>query len=133
MEKKKKILFIEDERRFQEMLETVFKAEGFETFSAFNGVDGVRMAEEEKPDIILSDLVLPKKDGFNVINELKNNTNISNIPIIILTNLEENQNVEKVISSGANMYLVKANYTLDDIVAKVKDTLKINNKEKNES
>ncbi|PIR14057.1 MAG: response regulator [Parcubacteria group bacterium CG10_big_fil_rev_8_21_14_0_10_38_31] len=132
MGKKKKILFIEDERHFQEMLDTVFKAEGFETVSAFNGVDGVRMAEEEKPDIILSDLVLPKKDGFNVINELKNNPNLSDTPIIILTNLEESQNIEKVISSGAKMYLVKANYTLDDIVAKVKDTLKINNKEKNE-
>lgn len=132
MEKKKKILFIEDERHFQEMLDVVFKAEGFETFSAYNGVDGVRMAEEERPDIILSDLVLPKKDGFNVINELKNNPNISNIPIIILTNLEESQNIEKVISSGAKMYLVKSNYTLDDIVAKVKDTLKIDNKQKNE-
>ncbi len=132
MEKKKKILFIEDERHFQEMLDVVFKDEGFETFSAFNGVDGIRIAEEEKPDIILSDLVLPKKDGFNVINELKNNPNLINIPIIILTNLEESQNIEKVISSGAKMYLVKANYTLDDIVSKVKDTLKINNKQKNE-
>lgn len=129
MEKKKKILFIEDERHFQEMLDVIFKAEGFETISAYDGVDGVRMAEEEKPDIILSDLVLPKKDGFNVINELKNNPNISNIPVIILTNLEESQNIEKVISSGAKMYLVKANYTLDDIVTKVKDTLKINKQE----
>jgi len=132
MKKKKKILFIEDERHFQDMLSTIFKDEGFETFSAYNGVDGVKIAEEESPDIILCDLVLPKKDGFNVINELKNNPKLFNIPIIILTNLEENQNVEKVLSSGAKMYLVKANYTLDDIVAKVKDTLEINNNQKNE-
>lgn len=133
MEKKKKILFIEDEKRFQEILETVFKDEGFETFIASDGADGVRVAEEKRPDIILSDLVLPKKDGFNVLKEIKNNPNLSDIPILILTNLEESQNIEKVITSGAVMYLVKANYTLDDIVYKVKEVLKINDKRKNES
>ncbi len=129
MGKKKKILFIEDEKRFQEILETVFRAEGFETLAAYDGADGVRIAEEERPDIIISDLVLPKKDGFNVIKEIKNNPNISDIPVLILTNLEESQNIEKVISSGAIMYLVKANYTLDDIVSRVKEVLKINSEQ----
>ena len=84
----KKVLFIEDEMKLQKTLEKVFIGEGIELISAHDGASGLNLAEEKKPDLILLDLILPKKDGFEVLLELKENPRVSNIPVIVLTNLE---------------------------------------------
>lgn len=118
-----KILAIEDETRLQKMLEEIFKQEGFELFSSNDGVSGLKLAEEKMPDIILLDLILPKKNGFDVLKELKANPRLAKIPVIVLTNLEGAQDIEKALSLGAYTYLVKANYSLDDILKKVKEVL----------
>lgn len=118
-----KILIIEDERRFREMLTSIFSSEGFSVISASNGEDGLNIAESEAPDIILLDLILPKKDGFEVLEGLKSKDRLSKIPVIVLTNLDDNHDVQKAISLGAYTYLVKANYTLDEIVEKVKEVV----------
>lgn len=118
-----KILAIEDETRLQKMFEEIFKQEGFELFSANDGVSGLKLAEEKMPDIILLDLILPKKNGFEVLKELKDNPRLAKIPVIVLTNLEGARDIEKALSLGAHTYLVKANYSLDDILKKVKEVL----------
>lgn len=118
-----KILAIEDETRLQKMLEEIFKQEGFELFSSYDGVSGLKLAEEKMPDIILLDLILPKKNGFDVLKELKANPRLAKIPVVVLTNLEGAQDIEKALSLGASTYLVKANYSLDDILKKVKEVL----------
>ncbi|MBU2109527.1 response regulator [Patescibacteria group bacterium] len=118
-----KILAIEDETRLQKMLEEIFKQGGFELFSANDGVSGLKLAEEKMPDIILLDLILPKKNGFDVLKELKANPRLAKIPVVVLTNLEGAQDIEKALSLGAYTYLVKANYSLDDILKKVKEVL----------
>lgn len=119
----KKILFIEDEPRLQQTLQEVFKNEGFEIFSANDGETGLGLAEEKSPDLIMLDLILPKKNGFDVLKELKSNPRLSNIPVIVLTNLEGAQDIEKALSLGAYTYLVKANYSLDEILEKTREAI----------
>jgi len=120
----KKVLLIEDEMRFHKMFDEVFKQEGLELVSAYDGALGLKTAEEQIPDLIMLDLILPKKSGFEVLKELKENPRLAAIPVIILTNLEESKNVEEALSSGAYMYLVKANYSFDEILEKIKKILK---------
>ncbi len=120
----KKILFVEDEIKFQKTMVDLFRAEGFELVSAYDGESGLRMITEQKPDLVLLDLILPKKNGFEVLKELKGNPQTANIPVIVLTNLEGTQDIEQALSLGAHTYLVKANYSLEDILGKIKEALK---------
>ena len=120
----KKILFVEDEPSLQKAISEVLIQEGFEVLSASDGEEGLKATKEEKPDLILLDLILPKKDGFEVLKELKADEKLKDIPVIVLTNLEGVGDVEKAIELGATTYLVKANYKLDDVVTKIKDFLR---------
>jgi len=115
----KKILFIEDEPSLQKTLGAKLKDRGYEVASAFDGEEGVKMASENEPDIILLDIILPKKNGFEVLRELKSRERTKKIPVIILTNLENIEEVEKALELGSTTYLVKANYNLDEIVEKI--------------
>lgn len=118
-----KILFIEDEPNLQKAVGEVLKQEGFEILTAFDGEKGLEKAKEEKPNLILLDLILPKKDGFEVLKELKTDKLLKDVPVIILTNLEGGGDVEKALNLGATTYLVKANYELEDVVKKIKEIL----------
>ncbi|MFH1129394.1 MAG: response regulator [Patescibacteria group bacterium] len=120
----KKILFIEDEPNLQKAVGEILKQEGYEILGAFDGAQGIELAKKEKPDMILLDLILPKKDGFEVLKEIKADDELKDTPVIILTNLEGSGDVEKALNLGATTYLVKANYELDDIVSKIKEFLK---------
>jgi DNA-binding response OmpR family regulator len=119
----KKILFVEDEPNLQKAIGELLKQEGFEIFGAFDGVQGLEMAKKEKPDLILLDLILPKKDGFEVLKELKADDKLKGIPVIILSNLEGTGDVEKALELGATTYLVKANYELNDVLSLIKNNL----------
>jgi DNA-binding response OmpR family regulator len=118
-----KILFVEDEPTLQKELNEILQQEGFKILSAFDGEEALKLTKEEMPDLILLDLILPKKDGFEVLKELKADEKMKDIPVIVLTNLEGIGDVEKAIELGAISYLVKANYKLEDVVRKIKDFL----------
>ena len=119
----KTILFIEDEMSLQKSLASRLKDEGFEMISALDGEIGLRQAREKMPDLIILDLVLPKKDGFEALKELKSDAGLAPIPVIVLTNLEGSQDVERALSLGAFTHLVEANYSLDDMIEKIKQAL----------
>ncbi len=119
----KKILFIEDEQTLQKTISRYLEQEGYQVNNALDGEIGLEIAKKEKPDLILLDIILPKKNGFEVLKELKEDETTKNIPVIILTNLEGDADVEKALSLGANTYLVKANYRLEEISNKIKETL----------
>lgn len=119
----KTILFIEDESALQKTFGDVLKKDGYEMISALNGEVGLNLAKQKKPDLILLDLTLPRKNGFEVLKELKAIPETKDIPVIILTNLESMENVEKVLELGATTYLVKASYTLEEVIEKVKKAL----------
>jgi CheY-like chemotaxis protein len=119
----KKILFIEDESALQKTFGDLLKDEGYQMISALDGEVGLRLAEIEKPDLILLDLILPKIHGFEVLKKLKENEETKDIPIIVLTNLEGIGDLEKAIELGATTYLVKANYSLEEVVKKIRKAL----------
>lgn len=120
----KKILFIEDESALQKSLGDLLRQEGFEVISAIDGKTGLRLAKEEHPDLILLDLILPGMHGLDVLKDLKSHTQTKDIPVIVLTNLENFSEIERAIELGAIAYLVKANYNLEEVVQKVKNALK---------
>lgn len=119
----KKILLIEDEGALQKSLGDTFRGAGFEVLSALDGETGERLAKSEKPDLIILDLILPQKDGLDVFQSLKDDPTTIDIPVVVLTNLERIEHVEKVLEMGAKTYLVKANYTLKEILEKIKQVL----------
>lgn len=92
--------------------------------SALDGEAGLKLAKTKNPDLILLDLILPKIHGFEVLKILKEDKKTKNIPVIVLTNLEGIQDVEKAIKMGATTYLVKSNYSLEEVAEKVKSALK---------
>jgi len=120
----KKILFIEDESALQKTFGEILKQEGYEMISALDGETGLRLAKSEKPDLILLDLILPKMHGFDVLKKIKEDKEIKHIPIIVLTNLEDIKDVDRAIGLGATTYLVKAQYSLEEIVEKIKNALR---------
>lgn len=120
----KKILLIEDEMRLHKNFEELFKTEDFELISSYDGESGLRLAEETTPDLILLDLILPRKNGFEVLKELKSNPRLANIPVIILTNVGGVQDIKRALSFGAHAYLEKANCSLEDILEKIKEIVK---------
>lgn len=123
MSEAKKILFIEDESALQKSLGDFLRQKGYELVSAIDGEQGIRLAKTEQPGLILLDLILPRKNGFEVLEVLKQDPLTQEIPIIVLTNLEEMENIEKALNLGATTYLVKANYNLEEVLAKVEKAL----------
>ncbi len=119
----KKILFVEDEPSLQKTLGIKLKQKGHEVISALDGETGLILAGKEKPNLILLDIILPKKSGFEVLQELKANEETKEIPVIILTNLENIEEIEKALELGSTTYLVKANYSLDEVVEKIEKAL----------
>jgi|SRR3989339_617823 len=119
----KKILFIEDEKSLQEVLGEALKQNDFEVKEALNGQVGLELAQTFNPDLILLDLILPRVNGFEVLEKLKSSEKTKNIPVIILTNLENNEDIQHVLELGAFDYLVKSNYSLNEIINKVKEAL----------
>ncbi len=119
----KTILFIEDESALQKTFGEVLSQEGYEMISALDGEIGLRLAKTKKPDLILLDLVLPKAHGFEVLKRLKEDKETKDIPVIVLTNLEGIGDVDRAIELGATTYLVKANYSLEEVLEKIKKAL----------
>jgi len=111
----KKILIIEDDTTLSENLGNTMKSGGYEVIVANDGETGFRHAQEKHPDLILMDLVLPKKHGFKIMEDLEQNPETKDIPKIVLTNLESPR--------GVKAYLVKANYSLSEILKKVQEVI----------
>jgi len=122
---KKKILIVEDEATLNKALAEFLGDEGFETFSAFDGEQALELASAKDPDLVLLDIIIPKKDGYEVLEELKKNAKTKNIPVVLLTNLESPEDIQKATDKGATTYLVKSSYKLEEVADKVKGILKI--------
>jgi len=119
----KKILFIEDESTLQKTFGDILTEDKYKMISALDGKTGLRLAKSEKPDLILLDLVLPSMHGFEVLKRLKQDPETEKIPVIILTNLEKMEDVKEAIELGANTYLVKTQYRIEEVMEKVKKAL----------
>lgn len=117
------ILLVEDDTFLSGMYVTKLTIEGFNVQLATDGEDAVRQAKAVLPDIVLLDIVLPKKDGFHVLEEIKNEETTKNIPVILLTNLGQKDDVDRGLQLGAADYLIKAHFMPSEVVEKVKEII----------
>ncbi len=117
------VLLVEDDEMLHTMYTQKFTKEGYEVISAYNGSEGIKMAEEHMPSIVLLDIIMPKMDGFVALKKMKKNPAIKDIPVILLTNLGQEEDIRKGKELGAADYFIKANHTPQEVVDKVKEVL----------
>lgn len=122
-EQKAHVLLVEDDVFLSGIYQKKFEMEGYKISTADNGEKGLADAKKKKPDIILLDILLPKMDGFSVLKELKADASVRDIPVILLTNLGQKDDVAKGLEAGAVDYLIKAHFKPSEIVEKVKQVL----------
>lgn len=118
-----KILLIEDDTFLVGMYVKKIDQEHWRSIVANDGDRGLHLAKTEKPDCILLDILLPKMDGFLVLEELKRDPETSTIPVILLSNLGQTKDIERGISLGANEYLVKAHYMPSEVIDRIKKVI----------
>ena len=118
------ILIIEDDKFLRDLISRKLSKEGYEVEEAIDGEKGLKKVKEKKPDLVLLDLILPGVDGFEVLEEIKKDPAIASIPVVILSNLGQKEDIEKGLRLGASSYLIKARLTPGEIIEKIKSTLK---------
>lgn len=131
LNKEKKILLIDKDRLFHDVLNTLLKDKGksdVSLISAFDGKSGIELAEEYVPDVIIIDLILPQKNGFEVLKEIKENPRLIDIPIIVLTNLIGAQETKLALSYKISDYLIKSDHTSSEVLEKIEKLLSIKTK-----
>lgn len=123
MPEKRKILLVEDDLTLMEMYKMKFTEEGYEVLVSTNGADAIDQGKKELPDIVLLDIILPGMDGFAILEALKKDQKTKAIPVILLSNLGQDSDMEKGKKLGAVDYLVKANFTPTQVAEKIKGIL----------
>lgn len=118
-----KIVLCEDDQFISNMYVTKLQLSGFEIHHAEDGEVGVTMIKEVKPDLILLDILMPKKSGFEVLEEIKADPTTKDIPVILLTNLSQKEDVDRGLQLGAKDYLIKAHFTPREVVEKINKVL----------
>jgi len=119
------VLVIEDDVFLANIYKTKFEMEGFKISLADNGEAGFVEIKKKKPDIVLLDILMPKMDGFAVLEKIKADEAIKSTPVILLTNLGQKDDVDKGLEMGAAGYLIKAHFKPSEVVDKVKEVLKL--------
>jgi len=117
---KLRVLLIEDDPFLLSMYTTKFETEEFGVYTAEDGEQGLEMAAQHKPDIILLDILMPNMNGFDVLERLKADKATSNIPVILLTNLNQKDEIEKGLRLGADDYLIKAHFMPTEVIEKIR-------------
>jgi len=120
---KTKVLLVEDDPFLSSMYRTKFELENFTVFSGDDGAKGLALAKEQIPDIILLDIMMPVMDGFGVLENLKKDDKTKNIPVILLTNVNQTDEIKRGLELGASDYLIKAHFMPSEVVAKVRFVL----------
>lgn len=115
-----RILLAEDDRFLRKAAETMLKRHGFTVATAADGDEALRLARETPPDLLLLDLIMPKLQGFDVLQALKASPDTAGIPVIVLSNLGQDADIQLAREHGAVDYIVKSNIALDALVGRVR-------------
>ncbi|MBI2099387.1 response regulator [Candidatus Uhrbacteria bacterium] len=115
-----KLLIVEDEEVLARVLKEKFERENFEVDVASDGEEAMTNISKFVPDVVLLDLILPKKHGLEVLADLKADEEFKKIPVIVLTNLDTDEDIKKALALGADDYFVKVQHPIDEVVEKVK-------------
>jgi DNA-binding response OmpR family regulator len=122
-EKKRTVLLAEDDIFVSDIYNLKLQKEGFEVILVPDGREAVKRLETETPDLIMLDIMMPYMDGMDVLEAIKKEDRLKNIPVLMLTNLSEKENIEKAMKMGANDYLIKAHFTPSEVIGKVRALL----------
>ena len=122
-EKKKLLLVVEDEVSLASALNKKFSSENFEVIISKDGKEGLYVALEKHPDIILLDIIMPKLDGISMLKKLREDSWGNSVPVIMLSNLSDAEKVSEATENGVYDYLVKSDWKIEDIVKKVNEKL----------
>lgn len=120
----KQVLVIEDEQALREMYATWLESDGFAVDTADNGITGIEKVMRTNPDLVLLDVLLPKKDGFEVLSEIRRNPKTAKLPVIILSSLDQEFEKKQGINLGATHYLVKTTISPELLFAAIHKVLK---------
>jgi two-component system, OmpR family, response regulator VicR len=115
----KKILLVEDEELIISLLQKKLVKEGYEVTLARNGEEGLKVMPELKPDIVLLDIIMPKKGGFDVLEAMSKDDNLKNIPVVIISNSGQPVELDRAKRLGAKDWLIKTNFDPQEVVEKV--------------
>ena len=120
MEEKKKVLLIEDDDFLSKMYATKLEMEGYHPLIALDGERGLKRALKDKPDLVILDILLPKLDGLEVLRRIKADKRTKQIPVILLTNLSQKEDIQTALNLGASDYLIKAYFMPSEVIEKIK-------------
>ncbi|HEY4497706.1 MAG TPA: response regulator [Candidatus Paceibacterota bacterium] len=121
--KKPTVFIVEDDPFVLRVYQRKLSLEGFEISLATNGEEALRRISLAIPDLILLDLVMPQKDGFELIADLKDDPKLKTVPIVVLTNLRQESDKQRAQSFGVDAYIVKSETSINDVVTKIKEVI----------
>jgi len=117
---KKTIMIVEDDTFVMDIYETKIAKDGMNVISANNGMEAIKKLEEgAKPDLILFDILMPYMNGLEFLKKVKEDENLKNIPIVLLTNLSQKEEIQEGIGLGAKDYLIKSHFTPSEVMEKI--------------
>lgn len=119
-EGKKKIMIVEDDSFVMDIYRTKLTEAGFDVIEATNGMEAMKKIENHKPDLMLLDIVMPYMDGLEVLKKVKEDGRFKEVPIILLTNLSQKEDITKGLGLGASDYLIKSHFTPSEVLEKIK-------------
>ncbi len=122
-DQKKIILVVEDEEPMQLVLRDVLKVEGYIVLEAKNGIEGLELALKEHPDLILLDILMPKMDGLEMLKNLRADEWGRSVPVIVLTNLSDNEDIAKAVEEDVFEYFVKTDIRIDEVIARIREKI----------
>jgi DNA-binding response OmpR family regulator len=118
-----KVLVVEDDNFLRDLLARKLGQENCQFTAAIDGENALKLMSENKPSIVLLDLILPGIDGFEVLSQIKQNESIKDVPVVILSNLGQESDIKRARELGADDFLVKANFSIDEVIAKIKELI----------
>lgn len=118
-----KVLIVEDDKFLAKIYKTKLEKEGIDVDFANDGVEGLKKMANDKPKLILLDLIMPKMDGFEVLEAMKKDSELKKIPVLILTNLGQEEDKDRGLNLGAKDFIVKSDASIQEVVDKIKKYL----------
>ena len=118
-ENAKKVMVIEDDRFLSSLIKARVEKDGITATQAFDGEDAIKRLPDERPDLVILDLVMPKANGFDVLKAISMMPGLERTPVVIVSNLAQDSDIEKARQLGAKEYFVKVKISIDDLISKI--------------
>jgi DNA-binding response OmpR family regulator len=117
----KKVMLVEDDRFLSSLIKARLEKDGIVVQQAFDGDDAIKRLPDEKPDLVILDLIMPKTNGFDVLKAISMTPGIETTPVVIVSNLAQDSDIEKARQLGAKEYFVKVKISIDDLIGKIEN------------